>query len=145
MNVVTVEAFGNLTSPTQADNIYKGEAWLFRFVIQSPVRFFSAELPHLCAVLKIDFRQIYHIELFGYPGCGLTDVHLFISLFKAPTRKQLRLLQEPLTEGDPPRIADDVLHRMFYEYIKVASRSTKRRVKSYLDKEEENTKRCAIF
>lgn len=129
MRVVTLEGFARHDPDFEGHRgyVYYGDAWLFRFVIESAEDFFRIQLPYVVDVFNIDPRQIYRLALYGQPGCGLSDVRLFISFEEPPDEGTLERLQitPPQTKTDR---SGDILDDLLIEVLLVASDAAKRRL-----------------
>jgi hypothetical protein len=134
MRVVTIEGFAGERS---GGFLYEGEAYLFRFSVSSPEKFFRLQLPYVVETLKIDPRQIYKLSLYGRPGVGLYDVRLYVSFLKKPTTSQVNALRK----SPPPDIEEryggnDHLLVELEDMLKGMSPAMKRRLLRSLRREK---------
>jgi len=138
MRVVTIVQFGRQNPQGTEDPfpIYAGDAWLFRFEIQSPEHFFRSELPRLTEVFEIDPRSIYLLALYGAPGCGLYDVRLYISFKEPPDEGKLTLLRWAAPEREREDDPFDELNHRFLHFLKQATPAAKRKLARALQQEE---------
>lgn len=133
MRVITIEGFARCKpeSSEYRGYIYSGDAWVFRFIIESEDLFFRHQLPNIIDVFEIDPRQIYKLVLYGSPGQGLYDVRLFVSFEEPPSESQLEELQlaAPNAETDN---SDDRLDGLFIEFLKTETTAVKRKLREAL-------------
>jgi hypothetical protein len=129
MRVVTLEGFARYEPDFEGHRgyVYSGDAWLFRFVVQSVENFFNVQLPYLIDVFGIDPRQIYHLALYGQPGCGLGDIRLFISFEEPPDEKTLERLQITRPHAETEH-SGDILDDLLIKVLPIASAMVKRRL-----------------
>jgi hypothetical protein len=142
MRVVTIESFGNWT-PNSAEHrgfVYKGDAYLFRFIIQSPDHFLRDELPNLLRQLGVSIASVYRLVLTGRPGTGLYEVRLYVSFEEPPDEEKFELLRMEVQPSEPPDHPNDSMQWLFYELLRNARPSTKKNLARALELEEQDAK-----
>jgi len=160
MRIVTIERFGRLDPGEQSGYVYAGDAWLLRFLIQDPTRFFAAELPRMVHLLDIDPRQIMRLTHYGSPGSGLRQAEVILSLSpgqEPPIKSTARFdpdaatvldrdglvyrLQERVEDPGPADCPGDQLSDRFEAFLRAESTAAKRRIAEAIRREEENEAR----
>ena len=142
MRVVTIENFGNRTpnSDEHPGFVYKGDAYLFRFTIQSPEHFFRSELPNLLHQLDVTIASVYRLVVIGWPGTGLYEVRLYVSFAEPPDEEKFELLRMAVQPSEPLDHAGDNMERLCIEFLKNARPSTKKNLARALEREEQDAK-----
>ena len=142
MRVVTIENFGNWTpnSDEHPGFVYKGDAHLFRFTIQSPEHFFRSELPNLLRQLDVSIASVYRLVVMGWPGTGLYEVRLYVSFEEPPDEEKFELLRMAVQPSEPLDHPHDRIESLFYEFLKNAKPSTRKNLARALEREEQDAK-----
>ena len=149
MRVVTLRKFGVPDSELAKQGIpsdclgigeYVGDAYLFRFTVQSPEHFFRSELPHLLGQLHVTIASVYRLVLVGWPGTGLYKVRLYVSFEEPPDEEKFELLRMAVQPSEPLDHPGDNMQRLCIKFLRNARPSTKKNLARALEREDQDAK-----
>jgi hypothetical protein len=84
----------------------------------------------------VTIASVYRLVVIGRPGTGLYEVRLYVSFEEGPDEEKFELLRMEVGPSEPLDHPFDRLESLFYEFLKNANPSTKKKVAKALERGE---------